>query len=470
MSVLGFPEELNFQSLKSMYPSRKTEYRKAPMNSQTFTAAGQDIQLVLSKMENTFYDPNTLCVNFSVDYSGITAGTVGTNGSFLLGNAYSHFSRQVVRPISGQPIETIDNPSLLANAIFSMTMDSFEKISLSSTMGFCADPVTVCSNLGALIDNDLTINNESQSYSIPLIGCLNTAKLIPAFISDIEIDLTLNTLSNFIVSITPGTANTFATGYTIRNVELVCEAITLEASGMQQILAMFPGAFKLKSQSYLYGSSSLSSAATQGTYDITYSHSLNSLKQFIWWSSPSGVWEGNYAGVCPNLTSWQLILGSSSYPMQPVKADRPSECFMQNQKSFGSLYSTSHSGSSNRYTFAKASTIGGGKGFASDGATPPVLTAIGEYAPYVPRSAVDTYAKATTVKNAHKWYQALDLEIINSLKDTLYTGISTKGSTNTLRLNVGQTLAAVSHAVHFFSCFDVILEFDYANQMINVIQ
>ena len=56
MSVLGFPEELNFQMLKSMYPSRKTEYRKAPMNSQTFTNAGQDIQLVLSKMENTFYD------------------------------------------------------------------------------------------------------------------------------------------------------------------------------------------------------------------------------------------------------------------------------------------------------------------------------------------------------------------------------------------------------------------------------
>ena len=202
-----------------MYPSRKTEYRKAPMNSQTFTAAGQDIPLVLSKMENSFYDPNTLCVNFTVDYAGITAGDVGTDGSFILGSAYSHFSRQVVRPISGQPIETIDNPSLLANAIFSMTMDSFEKVSLSSTMGFCADPVTVCSNLGALIDNDLTINNESQSYSIPLIGCLNTAKLIPAFISDIEIDLTLNTLSNFIVSITPGMANSFATGYTIRNVE-----------------------------------------------------------------------------------------------------------------------------------------------------------------------------------------------------------------------------------------------------------
>jgi hypothetical protein len=46
MSSLGFPEELNFNTLKSMYPSRKTEYRKAPMNSQTFTTAGQDIQMV----------------------------------------------------------------------------------------------------------------------------------------------------------------------------------------------------------------------------------------------------------------------------------------------------------------------------------------------------------------------------------------------------------------------------------------
>ena len=84
------------------------------MNSQTFTTAGQDIQLVLSKMENTFYDPNTLCVNFTVDYGVPTSGVADTNCAFLLGNAYSHFSRQVVRPFRGQPLETIDNPSLLS--------------------------------------------------------------------------------------------------------------------------------------------------------------------------------------------------------------------------------------------------------------------------------------------------------------------------------------------------------------------
>jgi len=338
-----------------MYPSRKTEYRKAPMNSQTFLVAGQDIQLVYLKRRIVFYDLYTLTVNFTVDYTGITAGTAGAEASYLLGYAYSHFSRQVVRPISGQPIETIDNPSLLANAILNMTMDSFEKLALSTTMGFNA--IEPFSNLGALKEN--VTSALTQSYSLPLIGCLNTSKLIPAFITDIEIDLTLNNLSNFVSSVTTATANSTPTGYTIRNVELVCEAITLEESGMQQILAMLHGAFKLKSQSYLYGSSTLTSAQQPGTFDITYSHSLNSLKQFIWWSSPSNAWELNYAGVNPNLSSWQLLIGSTAYFQQLVKADRPSECFMQNQKAFGSLYSTSHCGSATKYNFAKASSVGG---------------------------------------------------------------------------------------------------------------
>ena len=245
------------------------------------------------------------------------------------------------------------------------------------------------------------------------------------------------------------------TGYTIKNVELVCEAITLEESGMQQLLAMFPGQIKLKSQSYLYGSSTLpagNAGAGTSTQDITYSHSLNSLKQFIWWSSPADALEKNFAGVCPNLTSWQLLIGSTAYPQQLVKASRPSECFMQNRKSFGSMYSTGHCGSASKTQFARAST------------------ADGEYLGYQVTRAANIAIAATLALPSNKWYQVLDLEIINSLKETLYTGISTKGSTNTLRLNLGRGLAAVTHAVHFFSCFDIILEFDYANQVVNVIQ
>ena len=114
-------------------------------------------------MENTFYDPNTLCVNFTVDYAGLTSGVSGTDASYLLGYAYSHFSRQVVRPISGQPIETIDNPSLLANAVLNMTKDSYEKVTLSTTLGFNA--IEAFTNLGALLE-DLSTST-TQSFSIP---------------------------------------------------------------------------------------------------------------------------------------------------------------------------------------------------------------------------------------------------------------------------------------------------------------
>ncbi len=89
---------------------------------------------------------------------------------------------------------------------------------------------------------------------------------------------------------------------------------------------------------------------------------------------------------------------------------------------------------------------------------------------HTPTQAATATIANTVILSHSKWYQALDLEIINSLKETLYTGISTNRSTNTLRLNVGRTLAAQPHAIHFYSCFDVILEFDYANEMINVIQ
>jgi hypothetical protein len=195
----------------------------------------------------------------------------------------------------------------------------------------------------------------------------------------------------------------------------------------------------------------VSATASASTQDITYSHSLNSLKQFIWWASPGDAFGKNYSGVCPNLSSYQLLIGSTAYPTQQVKASRPSECFMQNQKSFGSLYSTSHCGSASKKEFARAITVDG------------------EYLLYTP-AQLPTYTLVNTLLlPSNKWYQVLDLEIINSLKETLYTGISTKGSTNTLRLNIGRAIATAC-PVHFFSCFDVILEFDYLNQTINVIQ
>jgi len=55
----------------------------------------------------------------------------------------------------------------------------------------------------------------------------------------------------------------------------------------------------IKSESYLYGTSSIAAGNNvKGSFDITYSHGLNSLKKFIWWASPSDQWELLYGRWC----------------------------------------------------------------------------------------------------------------------------------------------------------------------------
>lgn len=441
---LGYPEELNFSVLKSMHASRKTEYRKNPINGAEFTTPGEQIQLVLNKMDNTFYDPNTLYITGVVEFTGMTGSISASETNFVLGCFYSLFSRQVVKSLNGQTLETIENPSLLVNSLMNMTTNASDKQGLSTSFGFNSlNPFT---NLGC----EVKFNGKNKySFSLPIIGVLNSMKMIPSFVSDIEIDLTLNQLSSFMINPT-ATAASIPTGYKISGIEIVCEALTLESASFQNIMALYPNIIKVKSSSYLYGGSSLNANSQPGTYDINYTHSLNSLKQFIFWSSPSNAMELNYSGVNPNLENYSLVLGSVQYPTQGVKCRRASECYMQNEKSFASVYSASASGSSTRDNFCKAST-------AYDF----------DYSAY--------YTKPTTVvdmikqSSANKWCQMLDVEVINNNKDSLFTGVSTRGSSNTLRLNINTPLAAVEHKIHFYSHFDCILEFDYVNQVINLI-
>lgn len=69
MSTLGFPSELDYHTLKSMFPSRKTEYRKNPISGTKFSTPGQDIQLMINKQENSFMNPDTLTISFDVAYT-----------------------------------------------------------------------------------------------------------------------------------------------------------------------------------------------------------------------------------------------------------------------------------------------------------------------------------------------------------------------------------------------------------------
>jgi hypothetical protein len=444
MSSLSFPEELDFHSLRSIYPCSKSELRKNPINGSSFITG--DIQLILPKSEMSFADPNTLCVNFTVAYT-MAVGTPNTDRSYVIGSGYSHFRRQVIRALSsGQTIETIDNVHLLAHQLWLQSLSSSAKKSLSSTIGFNADEDVTNTSLGHALDPAATATTIYYTYSLPLVGIVNTMKMIPLFVSDIEVTLTINEISNYILQLT---ANGNCTGITIGNVEIVCEVLTLESDSFSTLMRQAPEILRLKSSSYLYGASSMAASSAAGTYDHVFPHSLNSLKRFLWWSSPANAAEMQFAGVCPNAQSWNLLIGSKSYPQQPVAAFRVANSFMENQKSFAALYSSVYNSNTSRASYAVSSTLG-----------------FGDYSVY---RIKQTLANTKLRSLANQWSAFLDLEVINQLKNSLYSGISTKGSSNVLRIQTNSALAAQVHTINFFSHFDCIIEFDYKQGAVNVI-
>jgi len=457
MSSYGIPEELTYESLSRLYPSVKSEYRKNPFNGATF--ASGDIQMKINKMPRSFLNPATLCLNFRVKHT-ISAGTTqvaagGTESVILLGNALSYFSQQVVKPVSGQWQDTISYPGLISNTIMNMTTSPTEQIAMLSLGYNSTNFGSGFTNAGDVVTNTATIAIAGseiiyRSYSVPIIGILNTHKLIPLFCDEIEIDFTVNTAKNFLVTIvTNTTTNTFQ----LEDIEIVGDVLTLEESGFNELLKMYPNGMSIKSESYLYGTSSIAAGNNvKGSFDITYSHGLNSLKKFIWWASPNDQWEQNYGGVNPNLQNYQLFIGATAYPQLPVKSYSLSEQFYQNQKSFGAFVSTAHCGSCNRNCMAKCSLPAAGSKYTAE------FTAFTYAKPNLAGTLLST--------NSNKYYCSLDLELINQLKNTLYSGISTKGSSNLLRIIVAENLAAYVHTVTFYSVYDAVITFDWANGQI----
>lgn len=444
----SIPSELSYETLSRMYPSVKSEYRKQPFNTSSATS-GSELQLLLNKMDRSFINPNTLCLNFNLelDFTVATAPATSTNSAaFLVGSAWSIFSRYVSKQAGGTDIDQIEFPGRLVNSILNMTLSPEEKRGMIG-LGFNEDKPT--ENYGLQIPLVGTVGSNrkaNRTFSIPLIGALSSSsKFIPLFAGDLQLNFTVASITECLRVVFSGALISNVV-MTIKDVEIIGEVLTLEESAFNQMMQMYPNVLNIKTQSYSYASGQSVASQTQGVIDQLIPFSLNSLKQFIWWASPSDAWEGGLAGVCPNLNSYNLIIGSTSYPQQPVKCTSVSECYYQNSKSFGSFYSSGHSGSSTRTQFGVASTVGG------------------EYAAYdssADLASLDIFKGATTLSN--KWFACLDLEVINQLKLNLYSGISTRGSSNILRLNIGRPLANVTHSIHMYACYDVVLNFDYAN-------
>lgn len=443
---IGIPTELNFDLPSSMLPSRKYEFRVNPYGQSQFTP-GQTIQFVIPQTQRTLGNFQTHYITGKVAFTQ-NGGVVNTDASYVLGSWYSLFNRQVVRTSGGYVLETIEQPGKLFNMITSCVLNSSERQALGLSIGFDGEFQVggKCNNIGVKLNENTIpggLNNTANlihNFAIPLIGILNVAKFFPLWNGDLIIELTLDQLTNYIRSLT---ANGIS-GVTLSELEYVCEFLELSNESYAMVMSRFPGQVSIKSQTYTYGSASI--ATGSGSVDIPFQVKVQSMKQLFWYASISNAIDGGYGGINPNLDSWQFIVNGTSYPQRPIQAKYPAEAYMQISKSFGSVYSNSHSGQFQRSNFRVGQT------------------AYNEF-----YAAYNSTVNATNLEtDSNKFYQCLDLETINANKESLYSGISTNGQTSTIRLNrLAATTASMT--LEYWSCQDVIIVMDIVNGITSVI-
>jgi hypothetical protein len=105
----------------------------------------------------------------------------------------------------------------------------------------------------------------------------------PAWLRDLEIELTLNSIANFIAYTT---ANSNISAVSVSNIEYVTKVLELPPQSYSQLLAAnqlsSQNQIIIKSQSFTYGSSSLAASQGAGILDIPFTTRVGSLKGILW--------------------------------------------------------------------------------------------------------------------------------------------------------------------------------------------
>jgi len=432
MTPVGVPSELVFDLPSSMLDSRKIEQRIQPYSQSTYSSAGQVAKFTIPQTDRTLASGQTMYLTGQVDFTNL--GAVDTNTYAILGSFYSIFSRQVINA-NGQVWETIERPGELANLLINMTMNNAEKISQSNSMGTAYHGIEsdATGNIGIIINRtgtDIPNGYLSLTFAIPIIGALDSVKYIPMWNSNIDLELTVNALNNWLTIVQGAFSATAA--FNLTNLELVFDSIELSPESFQMVMASYPQKVVIKSQSYLAGTGTLGTVS--GGQDIPINARLSSMKQLFFYFNQASCADQTFGGVNPNGNDVVFITNGKYYPQRPIKLNNPSEVYMQMQKSFGSVKTYSHSGSIGKVELTR-------RNVANSLYITPVSI----------KGDLDNYG--------NKFYLSIDTEIINTNKASLYNGIQT-GVNSNIRLNISEQLTA-NMTCYYWCCYDVLIEFDF---------
>jgi hypothetical protein len=444
MTPVGVPSELVFDLPASMLDSRKIEERIQPYSQSTFNTAGQVAKFTIPQTDRKALSGQTMYLTGNLDIGnlfkadGTTPAVAGTDTFGILGSFYSLFSRQVINA-NGSVLETIERPGELCNTLINMTMNSAEKTAQGNSLG-TAQQASIngyipdgSGNISYQINDTLAPNNSKTiTFAIPIIGVLDSLKYLPMWNSNIDLELTINALPNWLTGVN-GSTSVNNTTFSLYNLELVFDSIELSPESFSMVMANYPQKVVVKTQSYLAGTGALANGVSGGQ-DIPINARLSSMKQLFFYFNQTTCADQTFGGVNPNANDVVFITNGKYYPQRPIKLTNPSEVYMQIQKSFGSIKSYSHSGAIGIYELRRRNV-----------ANNYYLVAM------TSKTALDNYG--------NKFYLAIDTEIINTNKASLYNGIQT-GVNSNIRLNIADALGSAM-TCYYWCCYDVLLEFDF---------
>ena len=445
MTPVGVPSELVFDLPSSMLDSRKIEQRIQPYSQSTYNSAGQVAKFTIPQTDRTLISGQTMYLTGNLDISGLT-GTADTDTYAILGSFYSVFSRQVVNA-NGTVLETIERPGELVNMLLNMTMNSAEKMAQSNSFGTGGQIPLVTPTSSTASNNyipdgtgnitfeirssTLPNNGTTLTFAIPIIGVFDAVKYLPMWNSNIDLELTINALTNWLTTV-DGTGSLTNAGFSLYNLELVFDSIELSPESFGMVMSNYPQKVVIKSQTYLAGTGAL--ATNSGGQDISINARLSSMKQLFFYFSQSDLADQSFGAVNPNANDVVFITNGKYYPQRPVKLTNPSEVYMQIQKSFGSIKTYSHSGAIGKSELCRRNKANNWY-----------------FTPNKTKSDLDKFG--------NKFYLAIDTEIINTNKNSLYNGIQT-GVNSNIRLNIADSLDQ-SMTCYYWCAYDALLEFDF---------
>jgi hypothetical protein len=197
----------------------------------------------------------------------------------------------------------------------------------------------------------------------------------------------------------------------------------------------------IKSQSYSFRSTALGLSA--GAYDLHVNIKLTSMKQLFFYFNCANCADKTFGAISPNDSDLQFITNGKSYPnSRPIKVINPIEVFMQIRKTFRSVYSNQFCRSIGRAEFLSRDT-----------------------ADAFHLGTIDAAGSLQAAGN--KYYLAIDTEIINTNKESMYNGV-VNDTNSVIRLNVSQTLTNAT-ACLYWACYDSFIEVDFTTGLTRTI-